>query len=81
MLASNTVTAHQFYTMSCSFTAILWEVSVGAVEQLSKVPRKKDVLVQQRLLDTLNSLRDFYYCEGEGVSGRALDCDAYLVRH
>lgn len=50
------------------------------MEQLSKVPRKKDLLVQQRLLDTLNSLRDFYYCEGEGVRGRALDCETYLVR-
>ena len=72
---------HHIHILTCSITETLWEVSVGAVEQLSRIPRKKDLLVQQRLLDTLNSLRDFYYCEGDGVSGRALDSDAYLVRY
>ena len=71
----------QLYLHDCSITATLWEVSVAVVEQLSRAPRKKDLIVHQRLFEILASLRDFYYCEGEGVVGKALDCDAYLVSH
>ena len=63
-----------------SITATLWEVSVAVMEQLSRIPRKKDLILHLNLFDALISLRDFYYCEGEGVSGRALDTDSYLVR-
>lgn len=69
-----------YFHIMCSITATLWDVSVEAVEHLSRIPRKKNLPIHRRLLDTLNSLRDFYYCEGEGVNGGALDSDAYLVR-
>ena len=62
-----------------SITATLWEVSVGVIEQLSKLPRRKDLTLHQNLFNALMSLRDFYYCGGEGVSDRALDNDDYLV--
>ena len=77
---THTRTHTHTHTHTHSITATLWDVTVATIDQLSRVTRKKDLVYHRRLLDTLTSLRDFYYCEGQGVTGRALDSEAYLVR-
>ena len=37
--------------------------------------------MQHRLLNLIKLLREFFYCEGAGVSGKALDIEGYFVSH
>ena len=69
------------YTLCISITATLWEVSVEAIAEVVDDSHKKNLSVYTRLRNTLNSLKDFYYCDGAGVSGQALDSEAYSVRY
>ena len=40
---------------------------------------KKSFSIYHRLLHTLKSLREFYYCDGAGLSSKVLDSDRYTV--
>ena len=51
-----------------------------AIAEVVDGSQKKNFSVYTRLRSTLNSLREFYYCEGAGVSGKALNSEAYSVR-
>ena len=62
-----------------SVIATLWEVSVEAIAKVVDDSHKRNLPVYSRLYDTLKSLREFYYCDGAGVSIRALDSEAYSV--
>lgn len=63
-----------------SITTTLWEVTVEAIGQITDISRRKSHHVHLRLLNTLKALREFYYCDGAGVNGNALDTEAYFVR-
>ena len=68
--------------MSCDITSItttLWEVTVEAIDQITELSRQKSHHVHLRLFNTLKALREFYYCDGAGVNGTALDTQAYFV--
>ena len=64
-----------------SITATLWEVSVEAIAEVINDSHKKHLSVYTQLRSTLNSLKDFYYCDGAGVSGTVLNSEAYSVRY
>ena len=62
-----------------SITTTLWEVTVEAIDQITELSRQKSQHVHLRLFNTLKALREFYYCDGAGVNGTALDTQAYFV--
>ena len=68
-----------YYEPSISVTTTLWEVTVKAIDQITEISRRKPHHVHLRLFNTLKTLREFYYCDGAGVSGTALDTEAYFV--
>jgi hypothetical protein len=61
----------------------MWQVSVDSVEKcLDEAPLKKgsnSAQLHQRLFTTLKTMRDFYYCGGDGLDDKALDSDDYKV--
>ena len=69
------------YILCNSVTANLWRVSIEAIDEISDVCRQRNVPLHHRLVNVLKLLREFFYCEGAGVSGQALDTEGYLVRH
>ena len=62
-----------------SISAHLWEISIEALDKLLTTQKKKHFSVNQRLSNVLKSLREFYYCDGDGVSRTVLDSEKYMV--
>ena len=69
--------------LGCSTLFHMWQVSVDSVEKcLDEAPLKKgsnSAQLHQRLFTTLKTMRDFYYCEGDGLDDKVLDSDNYKV--
>ena len=61
----------------------MWQVSVDSVDKcLEEAPLKKgsnSAQLHQRLFTTLKTMRDFYYCGGDGLPDKNLDSDCYKV--
>ena len=67
----------------CSILDHMWQVSVDSVEKcLDEAPLKKgtnSAQLHQRLLTTLQTMRDFYHCGGDGLQDEDLDTENYKV--
>ena len=61
----------------------VWRVSVDSVEKcLGEIPLKKgtdSAQLHQRLLTTLQIMREFYHCGGDGLDDKDLDTGEYKV--
>ena len=61
----------------------MWAVSVDSVEKcLEEAPLKKgtdSAKLHQRLFTTLQMMREFYHCGGDGLQDKELDSDLFMV--
>ena len=77
---------HFICTYVCLGRSILhhmWQVSVDSVDKcLEEAPLKKgsnSAQLHQRLFKTLQTMRDFYHCGGDGLDDKDLDTECYKV--
>ena len=70
------------YTM-CSILRHMWQVSVESVEKcLEEAPLNKgtdSAQLHRRLVTTLETMKDFYHCGGNGLQEKELCSDCYKV--
>lgn len=62
----------------------MWQVSVDSIEKcLEDAPLKKgtdSAQIHQRLFTTLETMRDFYSCGGDGLEDKELESENYMVK-
>ena len=68
-----------FFCFHSSIIVHLWEISIDALSKVVDDSHKKHFSINNRLLHTLKSLREFYHHDGDGVSMKVLDSERYRV--